>query len=180
MGKNITIAILSILLVMFLIRDNITYSEMQQLEAEVSLLNERSHSKSYSEGYRDGEEDGYDSGYDTGYDEGYSEGLSEGEYEGNQTGYTEGTVNSCLYYKDVNRAFRIALDTNAWFAFVEAYDLYISDIIPDNDPDKLYDILMSLILIDKGKTYELSQADKDLLIATFGKELFIENGLYLD
>ena len=172
MSKNIIITILVILLLIFIVRHNADRAEMQQLEDKIIELRQAG---TYDNGYEDGYSDGEDDGYSYGYEDGYSE----GEDEGNQIGYTEGTVYSCLYYKDVTRAFRIALDTNAWFAFVEAYDLYISDIIPEDNPDKLYDILMSLILIDKGKTYELSQADKDLLITTFGKELFTENGIYL-
>lgn len=78
MGKNITIAILGILLAMFIVRDNITYSEMQQLEDEISLLNEHTCDDSYSEG----ESYGYNSGYDNGHIDGLAEGREKGYYDG--------------------------------------------------------------------------------------------------
>lgn len=196
MGKNIAIAILSILLVMFIVRDNITYSEMQQLEFEISLLNEHS----YSDGYSEGEDDGYNFGYNNGYDEGYSDAVSEYENSGYESGYDdghndgysdgldegsdlgfyEGTVYTCLFFNDVDRAFLSAKNGSAWYTFVDAYDMFISDIFSDDDKDKRLDLIWSLIAIDNGDSSKLTQAEKDLLIATFGSELFTKNGIPLD
>lgn len=105
MGKNIAIAILSILLVMFIVRDNVTYSEMQQLEAEVALLNERSHSESYWEGYRNGEDDGYSNGKETGYDNGYTDGVTDGKEEGYYDGLAAGAELFCNYLRNETGVF---------------------------------------------------------------------------
>ena len=137
--------------------------------------------QSFWEGWDEGHNDGFEDGYDEGYDEGYEEGSDEGYYvgyaDGECDGYYAGATYTCLFFGDVDRAFQSAINGCAWYSFVDAYDQYISDIYDDdNTRSELVWSLVSATLSEEGATKE----EKELLISTFGKDLFTRNGITFD
>ena len=137
------------------------------------------------EAWEDGHEYGYESGYDAGFDDGsiscedhedvYDEGYADGYSDGNDDGYYAGATYTCLFYGDVDRAFRSAYKGSAWGTFIDAYDQYISNIYDDDETkSKLFWAFVSVKSGD-GLTTE----ERDLLISTFGEDLFIRNDIEL-
>lgn len=131
----------------------------------------RTYDMGYEEGLSAGKEIGYDNGHDDGYILGYNEGYSDGESDG----YHAGATYTCLYYGDVNRAFKSAKNGAAWYTFVDAYDEYIANIYDDNEA-RIY-IIWALIstVVEENATDD----EKELLKSTFGDELFSQNGITL-
>lgn len=133
----------------------------------------------YDEGYRAG----YDAGFDEGFDEGYNEAeleheddYQEGYNSGNHDGYYAGATYTCLFFGDVDRAFRSAYKGSAWGTFIDAYDEYISNIYDDRETkSKLF---WAFVSVKSGKG--LTAEERDLLISTFGEDLFIRNDLELE
>ena len=143
----------------------------------------------YDAGYEVGCERGYDIGYDDGFDEGYNEGYDEGYYEGfdnndgyevgyadgENDGYYAGATYTCLFFGDVDRAFQSANNGCAWHAFIDAYDQYISNIFDDDETrSELFWSLISVTL-----NGDATEEEIELLISTFGENLFIRNGVNL-
>ena len=136
----------------------------------------------YDKGYNDGYDTGYDEGHWKGYEFGYDEGYWEAEkaYEDNYTdgyneGYYAGGTYTCLYFGDVDRAFQCAQNGCAWDVFLEAYDQYIADIFSDDDTES--DLFWALISATVSN--DLTKEEKELLVSTFGEELFTRNGISL-
>lgn len=125
-------------------------------------------------------EDGYESGYENGHKDGFNEGYNEAELEcedkyseGYNNGYQAGATYTCLFFGDIERAFKCAKKGSAWYALIDAYDQYEYDIYDDDDKEtrsKLFWALVSYVSED-GATAE----EYDLLICAFGSDLF-----YLD
>lgn len=163
-------------------------------------------SRSYEYGYEDGYEDGYDSGYEEGRAEGFSDGYSEAEIdledrfddewqdgywdgyydaenefddyfdEGYSDGYYSGATYTCLYFRDVDRAFQCAKNGTTWRAFIKGYDEYISDIYDtDGEESDLFWAFISVIISGDATAEEIA-----LLSDTFGSDLFIRNGIDLN
>ena len=137
---------------------------------------EDGHAYGYESGYYTGHEDGYDDGYDDGYFEAESEhedDYAEGYNEGNNDGYYDGATYACLFYGDVDRAFQFAYEGSAWRAFIYGYDQHISNIYDDDETES--ELFWSLVSIksDDGLTAE----ERNLLISTFGKDLFLRNDI---
>ena len=148
---------------------------------------------SYDDGYEDGCDDGYDYGYDEGWNDGFDYGYDEaliwaeedsddnGGYEeayddGYNDGYYAGATYTCLFFGDVDRAFQSAINGCAWYTFIDAYDQYISNIFDDNETrSELFWSLVSVTLSN-----DPTEAEIELLVSTFGEELFIRNGIALD
>lgn len=140
----------------------------------------------YESGYEDGYEaakwemyDEYESRYDFGYEEGYmaarDEYKSTPEYD---DGYGEGYFDGChegatyayLSCGDIDRAFLTAKNHWAWYAFIDGYDEYVADIYStDEQRESLY---MAFAFLESATSEEVN-----LLISTFGKELFDRNGI---
>jgi hypothetical protein len=134
----------------------------------------------YDTGYEYGYDVGYDAGYDAGYDDGYNEGndtgYNEGYSDGETDGYYAGATYTCLFFGDVDRAFQSARKGIAWYTFIDAYDQYISNIYNDNDTrSELFWTLYSAVLGN-----DLTEDEIDLLISTFGTDLFTRNGITLN
>lgn len=146
-----------------------------------------SYDEIFESGYDVGYEDGYDNGYDDGrsdhnliddddYDGGYDDGYDDGYSDGNADGYYEGAAFTCLFFGDVDRAFQCADNGAAWFAFLDGYDQYISDIYSDDTTrSELFWAFISLTMSGDPTSEEI-----DLLIDTFGRDLFIRNGISID
>lgn len=143
----------------------------------------------YEEGYRSGystaeaeleyqiDEEWYD-GYEFGYEEGYYE--AEKEYESNyelgyDEGYYAGATYTCLYFGDVDRAFKSADNGCAWYAFVDSWDELVENIF-DSDEER-GEIVWSLISVMVSEDFTVEEAET--LTETFGSELFIRNGINL-
>lgn len=138
------------------------------------------------EAWEDGHVYGYESGYEAGYDEGYREAESEcedndednymeGYNSGYEEGYQAGATYTCLFYGDVDRAFKCAYKGSSWGTFIDAYDQYISNIYDDRETkSKLFWAFVSLKSGD-GLTTE----ERELLIDTFGKDFFTRNDIDL-
>ena len=137
----------------------------------------------YSSGYDDGYFDGYSDGYsdadmctgkgdsDDGYDIGYEDGYEEGESDG----YYSGATYACLFFGDVDRAFKCAANGSSWHTFIDAYDEYISDIYNDDSTrSDLFGAFVSVMI-----SGDATQEERNLLADTFGEELFINNGITL-
>lgn len=129
----------------------------------------------YSNGYGEGYLKGYKAGCDVGYDDGYDDGEDDGYYAGAAYAY--------LFFGDVDRAFQSANSANtttAWRYFIDAYDQYISSIFEFDDVDdaiaryKLVSALTSVMISDDATEEEI-----ELLVSTFGEDLFIRNGITL-
>ena len=138
--------------------------------------------KAWEAGYDTGHYEGYESGHEDGFDEGYNEAeleyedkYSEGYNDGNSDGYYAGATYTCLFYGDVDRAFQSAYKGSAWGTFIDAYDQYFSDIYDDRETkSKLFWAFVSVKSGD-GLTIE----ERDLLISTFGEDLFARNDIDL-
>ena len=151
-------------------------------------------SRTYEDGYEDGYRSGYSSaeaeleykideewydGYEFGYEEGYYE--AEKEYknkygEGHDDGYYEGSTYTCLFFGDIDRAFRCAKNGCAWRTFIAAYDEFISDIYETEDEESsLFWAFVSVIISEDANDEEIA-----LLVETFGSELFVRNGINLN
>lgn len=130
--------------------------------------------------YERGWDDGYDLGYYDGYEEGAKSGGNGDSYEdgyndGSNDGYYAGAAYTCLFFGDVDRAIKSAYKGSAWGTFIDAYDQYISNIYDDKETkSKLFWAFVSVKSGD-GLTIE----ERDLLISTFGKELFTRNDIEL-
>ena len=130
--------------------------------------------------YDRGWNDGYDLGYYEGYEDGTKSGGDEDRYEvgyndGNNDGYYAGATYTCLFFGDVDRAFKSAYKGSAWGIFIDAYDQYISNIYDDRETkSKLF---WALVSVKSGDV--LTIEERDLLISTFGKELFTQNDIEL-
>jgi len=123
----------------------------------------------YEEGISLGCEMGYENGYDDGYDAGYKEGYSGGESDG----YYIGATYTCLFFGDVDKAFQSAKNGAAWYTFVDAYNQYISKIYDNNDTRLSLIWSLTSLSSDDGA----SEDEKNLLVSTFGEDLFIRNGI---
>ena len=141
----------------------------------------------YDEGFEDGYADGYADGYfdaeyemsslaDEEFEDGYDIGYDDGYDDGHSDGYYAGATYTCLFYGDLDRAFQSANNGCAWYTFIDAYDQYVSNIF-DNDETRseLFWSLVSVTLDDDPTAEEI-----ELLISTFGKDLFVRNGILLD
>lgn len=150
--------------------------------------------ESYDDGYEDGYDDGYDEGWNEGFDDGYDECLSWDNYEGSDdyeggydagyedgyaegeySGYYAGATYTCLYFGDVDRAFQCANNGCTWYTFIDAYDQYVSNIFDDDDTR--INLVWSLISVTLSE--DADEEEIDLLISTFGEDLFIRNGINL-
>ena len=139
----------------------------------------RTYDAGYEEGLSVGREHGYDEGFNDGYSDGYDEGRSEG-YDsgysnGEADGYYAGATYACLFYGDVDRAFQSAKNGAAWYTFVDAYDEHIANIY--DDEDTRIDVIWALISVITSDN--ATERDIELLISTFGEEMFIDNGIEL-
>lgn len=105
--------------------------------------------------------------YQTGYSDGYNDGES--------YGHSYGTISTYFSMGNVDAAFQSVLDGGSWYAFVEAYDLYIADIYDSDEVD--LDLVFALDNADEHG--HVTAAEKELLIATFGEDLFIRNNFPL-
>lgn len=105
------------------------------------------------------------------YQIGYSEGFDDGE----SYGRSYGTISTYFSMSNVDAAFQSVLDGGSWYAFVEAYDLYIADIYATDEVD--LDLVFALDNADEHG--HVTAAEKELLIATFGEDLFIRNNFPL-
>ena len=134
----------------------------------------------YHDGYEDGFEDGketvrdqmeddYEEWYDMGYDEGYTDGYADGESDG----YYAGATYTCLFFGDVDRAFQCANNGCAWLTFISAYDQYIADIYSDEDTESA--LFWAFISLTVGE--DATKEEIELLINTFGEDLFARNGI---
>ena len=132
-------------------------------------------SLTYDEGYEDGLSIGKEIGYDVGYNDGNDNGYQTGYSDGESDGYYSGAVYTCLYYGDIDRAFQSATNGMAWFTFVDAYDQYISNIFDDKETRST--LVWSLVSASTGKN--VTAAEKELLISTFGEGLFARNNINL-
>ena len=142
----------------------------------------------YEEGYDLGKSVGFKRGYESGYDEGYSagcndseglaidsytDGYREGYSDGNMDGYYAGATYTCIFFKDIDRAFQVAITEYSWDAFIDAYDEYVYDIYKSSEErSELFWALMSAS-DDSGFTED----ERDLLILKFGENLFVKNGV---
>lgn len=130
--------------------------------------------------YERGWDDGYDLGYYDGYEDGAKHGGDGDSYEdgyndGYNDGYYAGATYTCLFYGDVDRAFKSAYKGSAWGTFIDAYDQYISNIYDDRETkSKLF---WAFVSVKSGNG--LTTEEKDLLISTFGKDFFIRNDIEL-
>ena len=125
-------------------------------------------------------EDGYESGHYAGFDEGFDEGYNEAELEyednysdGYNDGYYAGATYTCMYFGDIERAFKCAKNGSAWYTLIDAYDQYVYDIYDDDDKEtrsKLFWALVSYTSKD-GATNE----EYKLLYSAFASDLY-----YLD
>ena len=139
-------------------------------------------SKDFDEAWDDGYYAGYSSGYDEGYEEGYREAESEyednyteGYNDGNNDGYYEGATYTCLFFGDVDRAFKSAYKGSAWKVFIYAYDQYITNIYDDDETSSK--LFWAFVSVRSGNG--LTAEEKELLIDTFGEGLFTRNGIEL-
>lgn len=148
----------------------------------------RGYDDGYQNGYNDGYEIGWEKGFDEGYneellwsgsesyDEGYDSGYEDGYAEGDASGYYAGATYTCLYYGDVDRAFQCAINGIVWHTFLDAYHEFISPIYDiDQTRSALFWALFSATS-GSGVTDE----EKNLLISTFGEDLFVRNGVTLE
>lgn len=127
-------------------------------------------------------ERGWDDGYELGYYDGYEEGIknggdgdsyADGYNDGNYDGYYSGATYTCLFFGDIERAFKCAKKGSAWYALIDGYDQYEYDIYDDDDKEtrsKLFWALVSYTSKD-GATKE----EYDLLYSAFLSDLY-----YLD
>ena len=126
--------------------------------------------------YERGWDDGYSLGYYDGYEEGTKCGSDEDSYDdGYNDGYYAGASYTCLFFGDVDRAFRSAYKGSAWHTFIDAYDQYISNIYDDDETRS--ELFWALVSVKSGGG--LTAEEKDLLISTFGEDLFIRNDIVL-
>lgn len=131
--------------------------------------------------YERGWDDGYDLGYYDGHEEGTKHGSDEDSYDdgyddGHNDGYYAGATYTCIFFGDVDRAIRSAYKGSAWHTFIDAYDQYISNIYDDDETRS--ELFWSLVSVESGDG--LTAEEKDLLISTFGEELFIRNDIELE
>lgn len=138
----------------------------------------------YDAGYADGVYDGFESGYEEGYQagcddseylsmDGYSDGYEEGYADGHDDGYYDGATYTCMFFKDVDRAFRSANNGGAWYTFVDAYDEYVFNIY-DSDEERS-DLVWSLVSATNNSG--LTEDEQNLLVSKFGRDLFLRNGI---
>lgn len=146
------------------------------LEKENNTTEEiSSYGSGYEEGLSIGKEIGYENGYDEGYSVGHEDGYGQGYSDGESDGYYSGATYTCLFYGDVDKAFKSAKNGAAWYTFVDAYDKYIANIYDDDE--KRLNIIWALISATIG---EDATADEiELLKASFDEELFSNNGIKL-
>ena len=133
----------------------------------------------YDLGYEVGREDGYERGYEDGCDdgeEGYDAGYKDGYADGELDGYYAGATYTCLFFGDVDRAFKSADNGGAWLTFLDGYDEYISDIFDEGD-GKRSDLFWAFISVTLSE--DATDEEKNLLISTFGADLFTRNGIHL-
>ena len=123
----------------------------------------------YDMGYDDGKEAGETNGNSDGYDEGYTDGYADGEADG----YYAGATYTCLFFGDVDRAFQCANNGCAWLTFISAYDQYIADIYSDEDTESA--LFWAFISLTVGE--DATKEEIELLINTFGEDLFTRNGI---
>ena len=138
----------------------------------------KSHISDYDTGYYEGYESGHEDGFDDGFKEGYNEAELEYEdkySEGYNDGYQDGATYTCLFFGDVDRALKSAYKGSSWGTFINAYDQYISNIYDDSETkSKLFWAFASIKSGDG-----LTTDERDLLISTFGEDLFIRNNIEL-
>ena len=131
--------------------------------------------RTYDTGYEDGKSTGYGIGYDEGYEDGCDEGYEIGYSDGESDGYYSGAAYTCLFYGDIDRAFQSAVNGAAWYTFVDAYDQYISNIYDDDDTR----LELIWTLVDAAYGLDVTEEEKELLISTFGEDLFNRNNINL-
>lgn len=125
----------------------------------------------YDVGFEEGQWDGYDSGYDAGHYDGYDKGYTDGYGDG----YYAGATYTCLSIGDVNRAFKCAQNGCAWDTFIDAYDEYVANIYDTDDMrSSIFGAFISLVVSDDATSEEI-----ELLINTFGSDLFLRNSIEL-
>ena len=132
----------------------------------------KSHVSDYDTGYYEGYESGHEDGFDEGFDEGYNE--AEHEYEdkyseGYNDGYYAGATYTCMFFGDIERAFKCAKNGSAWYALIDAYDQYEYDIYDDDDKEtrsKLFWALVSYMSEDCATNEEYN-----LLFSAFSTDL---------
>lgn len=127
----------------------------------------------WEDGYAYGYESGYYDGFDEGYDEGYNEAELEYEdkyTEGYDDGYYAGATFTCLYFGDIERAFKCAKNGSAWHTLIDAYDRYVYDIYDDDDKETRSELFWALVSYTSkdGATKE----EYKLLYSAFGSDLF--------
>ena len=132
----------------------------------------------YYEGYESGREDGFHEGYKEGYNEAeleYEDKYSDGYNDGSNDGYYEGATYTCLFFGDVDRAFKSAYKGSSWGVFIYAYDQYISNIYDDDETKS--ELFWAFVSLKSGDG--LTTKERDLLVSTFGEDLFSRNGIEL-
>lgn len=127
-----------------------------------------------NEEYEEAYEKGYASGYESGYEDGCYE--MESEYElGYDDGYYAGALYACMFFGDVDKAFKCAINGCAWDTFVSSYDKFIEDIFDNEDEEsEIFWALISLMVSE-----DPTESDIELLTSKFGKDLFERNGVSL-
>ena len=139
--------------------------------------------RTYDSGYEEGKsigieigyENGYDEGHYDGHSEGYDDGYDQGYFDGESAGYYDGATYTCLFYGDVDKAFKSAKNGTTWYTFVDAYDEFISNIYDDDETRS--NIVWSLVSATTSDV--ITNDEVELLTTTFGEDLFIRNGVKL-
>jgi hypothetical protein len=114
--------------------------------------------------------------YEIGYNDGYSDCEMEHENDysnGYNDGYQDGATYTCLFFGDVDRAIKSAYKGSSWACFISAYDQYIKDIYDDDETKSSLFWALASIKSKEGLTYE----ERDLLISTFGEDIFTRNDI---
>lgn len=132
--------------------------------------------ESYDYGLSIGFDQGYESGYSHGCSDGYTDGYEEGYSDGSFDGYYDGATYTCLFFRDIDRAFMSAMNGSSWYTFIDGYDEYISDIY-QTDEQRL-NLIWSIVAVNSDSGF--TEDERDLLIATFGRDMFIRNGVNID
>lgn len=120
--------------------------------------------------YDRGWNDGYDLGYYDGYEEGTNSGSEEDRYEeGYDDGYYAGATYTCMFFGDIERAFKCAKNGSAWYALIDAYDQYEYDIYDDGDKETRSKLFWALVSYasEEGATKE----EYNLLYSAFSTDL---------
>ena len=130
----------------------------------------------YDAGHDDGYDEGYDEGYDNGYEYGHGDGRIDGYSEGYGDGHADGTLDAYLSLGEIDLAFQYAVENNAWIPFVPSYNEHIYQVyVSYEERDAITEALID-ICVHKITSHEKNE----LLIAAFGEDLFIRNGIIFE